>query len=209
MLGVNGKIPLCPDLLRRKAKSVIEVKGSGYAGNRITVKQMAKYSKLLNDGFEVWYALCGYHRIRNKNSGSVLKTLPKQTYTKALEFLAQNTNYILLLDFEIVQKLIDYYGTYKYPKWDTEYYRMSPGRCLQFVNKPSELFDVLNLDRQDYVVIQTFADSLEIAGNKVNSFPVTFIIKREEQSLNIAPEQFKVIKDILTDKREQEAEVSF
>ena len=210
VLGVNGKIPLCPDLLRRKVKSVIEVKGSGYSGNMISMKQLEKYQELRDEQkYEIWYALCGYYRDRSTREGGVLNSLSKKNYAVALQFLAQHTSYALMLDFDIIQKLVTYYGTYSYPKWDTEYLRISPGKCLKFVNDPGMLLNMLELNRSDYVIIQTYADALRIADNDVIPFPVTFVIKREEQMLNIAPEEFKVLKDILTDKREQEDEVPF
>ena len=205
VLGVNGKISICPDLLLKKAKTVVEVKGAGVRGCKIHISQLEKYKRLKKKGYEIWYSLNGYY----SRYTSMFKSLPERTYSCFLSYLASNTQFSLILDFDVVNALINTEHIVEYEKWNDSWLTKTSKQWMLYASNPAGLLNDLGLDVKEYVIIQTYATGLEIEGNIVAPFPVTFIIKREECRISIGLDEFETLRSTLESEREFKDETPF
>lgn len=198
VLVTNGHLDVCPDLVNRSSNTLIESKAGKAPNIRIDLDQLKAYQAYLDRGYGVWYAICPYGVIGREGRQSLLKQLPERTLLNALKYFCFNTLGCLTLDMSIIIAWMKTKKVFEYEKENVPYppvAKLNLGEIRKYIAAPTELLRVLKLKLFDYIIVQSWAKRLVIAGVEMQPFPVSLIIKHQPERREIKPEDLSIIRE--------------
>jgi len=182
---------ICPDLLLKGKKVVVESKSISCSQINIPQTQLNNYGKLLDDGFDVWYALWKYKSVR-----SFFKRLHdggNANFISVIKHLITNTTGVIIIDLETLLALIDKPKYFKeYPDSYGNIYRVGAGIVENFIHNPAEI--VAELGLKNYIIVQTVLNDVLLNGSPVSPFKVSIVRCRGRKDLSFDASDLSTIK---------------
>lgn len=210
LLKINNNT-VCPDLIGRDRRRVIEVKASERRNYyKLSSRQVDRYGTVRDAGIEVWYAFVIYSA--GSKNRPVFKSLAEPTVSCALDFMASAIQYILVLDLSVVNRVIDELITID--TWGTrevQFYRMTTRSVVDWFEQTYDVLDRIGVDLADYDVIRTDVNGLNMMGRDVNRFKVLKVIGKDEIGGELKVEDMPSVVQFAVDKYDapEEEELPF